>query len=102
MARLQLGVPPVRPDDAVTKEYSDSGGSIAMSIREVPTGDIDGVNAEFRLEHTPNGGTETVYMNGLAQQSGVGDDYTISGPTITFPEPPPVDTTLSVTYWFTT
>jgi hypothetical protein len=96
--RLQLGVQPARPDDATTKEYVDALHT--MVNREVPTGVIDGTNAVFTLAHTPEPGTEMVFMNGLVQQAGAGDDYTISGPTITFPVAPPLNTTLSVTYWY--
>jgi hypothetical protein len=101
--RLQLGPGPVRPDDAVTKEYVDTDvvGFPSMSNQEVPTGVIDGTNAEFMLEHTPIVGSEMVYVNGLMQSSGADNDYQISGGTITFLIPPPLDTRIVVTYWFT-
>jgi hypothetical protein len=101
--RLQLGVVPARPDDVVTKEYVDADivGFPSMSNHEVPSGVIDGANAIFTLEHTPVPGSEMVYANGLMQGPGAGNDYQISGPTITFLTPPPLDTILVATYWFT-
>lgn len=98
--REQLGVHAVRPEDAVTKHYADTLAVTSMSNREIPTGTVDGLNAVFTLAHTPQSGTETVFMNGLAQHPGVDNDYTISGPTITFVLPPPSGTGLAVTYWF--
>lgn len=53
-------------------------------VRESPTGTINGVNATFNLAATPIAGTEEIYVNGILQNSGAGNDYTISGATITF------------------
>lgn len=53
-------------------------------VRESPTGTINGVNTTFTLAATPVAGTEEVYVNGILQNSGAGNDYTISGATITF------------------
>jgi hypothetical protein len=53
-------------------------------VREAPTGAINGVNTSFVLAATPVAGTEQVYVNGILQNSGAGNDYTISGGTITF------------------
>jgi hypothetical protein len=53
-------------------------------VRESPTGTINGVNTGFTLAATPVTGTEQVYVNGILQNSGAGNDYTISGATITF------------------
>ena len=54
-----------------------------MVNREVPAGLINGTNDTFTLAGTPRAGTECVYVNGLLQDSGTGNDYTISGNTIT-------------------
>ena len=51
---------------------------------EVPTGAINGANAAFALANTPQSGTVRVYLNGVRQQVGAGNDYTISGGTVTF------------------
>jgi hypothetical protein len=53
-------------------------------VRETPTGTINGTNATFTLAATPVAGTEQVYVNGIQQNSGAGNDYTISTNTITF------------------
>ncbi len=51
---------------------------------EVPTGAIDGVNADFVLAFTPIATSEHVYKNGLRQFVGASNDYTIVTDTITF------------------
>jgi hypothetical protein len=53
-------------------------------VREAPTGAVNGVNAAFVLAFTPVAGKEQVYVNGILQNSGSGNDYIISGATITF------------------
>jgi hypothetical protein len=50
---------------------------------EAASGTIDGVNDVFTLLHSPKPGTLRVYKNGLLQR-GSGNDYTLSGTTITF------------------
>jgi len=78
--------------DAVNKGQLDTAiaGVIDTTIltklvtREIPTGVIDGVNKIFTLAFTPEVGTESVYRNGLLQDEGVAEDYTIVGDTITF------------------
>lgn len=57
-------------------------------IREVPSGAIDGSNTTYTLANTPTAGSEEVYLNGLLQNEGASNDYTISGATITFNDPP--------------
>ena len=47
------------------------------------TGDINGSNFVFTWSPVPIIGTETIYRNGILQSSN-GDDYTISGGTVTF------------------
>lgn len=59
-------------------------GSSNFVTREVPpTGSITGSNAQFTLANTPIAGSEEVYVNGVLQNAG-GNDYSISGATITF------------------
>jgi hypothetical protein len=53
-------------------------------VGETPTGTIDGVNAAFTLANTPTAGTVGVFVNGMRMKSGAGNDYTISGTTVTF------------------
>jgi hypothetical protein len=61
-----------------------TGASFNFADNEVPSGLIDGVNAVFTLAHTPIPGSEHLFKNGIRMHPGVGNDYTISGATITF------------------
>jgi hypothetical protein len=51
--------------------------------RETPAGDLDGVNTDYTLANTPKAGTEHVFVNGILQDEGASNDYTISGAVIT-------------------
>lgn len=55
-----------------------SGGNAVYG--ELPT---DNANGTYTLAHTPIAGTVIVYKNGARQNVGAGNDYTISGSTIT-------------------
>jgi len=66
--------------------------------RETPAGTQDGVNTDFTLANTPLTGTEEVYLNGQLLDSGAGNDYTISGDTITFANAPVAQDKIRVTY----
>jgi len=67
--------------------------------RETPVGLIDGLNAIFTLANTPKVGTEHVYLNGLLQDVGTGNDYTIAGAVITFEFVPAVGDKIRVSYF---
>lgn len=60
-----------------------SGFPLNLTSPVAPTGTINGVNKIFTLPTTPTA-VALVFLNGLLQQSGGGNDYTISGATITF------------------
>lgn len=66
--------------------------------KETPSGALNGVNTTFTLANTPITGSEHVYLNGLLQESGAGEDYTISGATITFLLPPVTLDRLKISY----
>ena len=66
--------------------------------KEVPTGTINGSNTAFTLANTPTSGSEHVYLNGALQQSGAGNDYTISGGTITMLAAPLTGEKILVSY----
>ena len=53
-------------------------------VREIPTGTVNGTNPTFTLANTPVSGSESVFVNGILQNVGAGNDYTISSATITF------------------
>lgn len=67
-------------------------------FNETPAGTVDGANAAFTLANTPTAGTVQVYKNGLRMNVGAGNDYTISGGTITFASAPPLSSILLVDY----
>jgi len=53
-------------------------------VKETPSGTVNGSNVTFTLANTPVSGKEEIYVNGIQQDPGAGNDYTISGATITF------------------
>ena len=73
-----------------------------VATRETPTGDLDGVDVTYTL--SPSGGaviagTEHVYLNGVLQNEGAGNDYTISSSTITFAVAPISTDKILVSYF---
>jgi hypothetical protein len=66
--------------------------------RETPSGTVNGSNTSFTLATTPTSGTEHVYLNGLLQEPGAGNDYTISGATITYLTAPLTGDKIRVSY----
>lgn len=67
-------------------------------VRETPSGSVNGSNAAFALANTPVAGSEQVFLNGLLQEPGAGNDYTISGANITFLSAPQTGDRIRVTY----
>lgn len=67
--------------------------------REEAAGTKNGTNTAFVIANTPLSGSEQVYLNGILQNQGVGNDYTISGATITFSVAPLSNDVILVTYW---
>jgi hypothetical protein len=68
---------------AYTQDVSGGLSSANFVDKETPSGSINGSNTTFTLANTPTTGSEHVYLNGLLQESGSGNDYTISTNTIT-------------------
>lgn len=66
--------------------------------REAPGGAINSANTAYTLANTPVAGSEEVYLNGVLQQSGGGNDYTISGLDITYLAAPDTGSIILVTY----
>lgn len=78
------------------------GGSalyVDVVIRETPSGTINGSNTDFVLAAAPMAGTEEVYLNGLLQDAGGANDYTISGDTISFNTAPIAGDKIRVSYF---
>jgi hypothetical protein len=55
---------------------------------EIPSGTINGTNTDFDIANTPVSGSVKVYLNGVRQEAGATEDYTISGTTISFATAP--------------
>ncbi len=90
-----------RNNSAVNKTlaYLDEVAAIANFItRETPTGTVNGVNTIFTLANTPVVGSESVYLNGVQQDPGGANDYTIAGATITFNVAPLTGEKIRVSY----
>lgn len=80
-------------------QKQDDLGISAIIIRETPTGVKNGSNTVFGLQGPVLAGTEHVYLNGLLQESGSGNDYTISSTTITMAEAPLSTDKILVSYF---
>lgn len=71
--------------------YFTGSGTAAMFqlvTGEVPSGDLDGVDTTYTLANTPIAGSVALWLNGMRLYVGAGNDYTISGSTITFADAP--------------
>lgn len=66
--------------------------------RETPSGTPNGSTTSFGLANTPIAGTECVFLNGVLQEPGAGNDYTISGATITYLTAPLSNDRIRVNY----
>lgn len=77
-----------------------SGGSGFTYFNEVPAGAIDGLNTVFTLAHIPTApDAMLLFLSGALQYNNASGDYTISGDTITFTNPPfPIGSTLLAWY----
>lgn len=66
--------------------------------RETPSGSVNSSNTTYTLANTPIAGSEMVFLNGILQEPGAGNDYTISGATITYLAAPLTGDRIRVTY----
>lgn len=67
-------------------------------FNETPSGSVNGSNTTFTLANTPTTGTVQVFLNGQLQEPGAGNDYTISGGTITYLTAPVTNDKIRVNY----
>jgi hypothetical protein len=81
-------------------QISTSGGLGTSNFvdKETPSGTINGSNVTFTLANTPTAGSEHVFLNGELQDVGAGNDYTISGATLTLLTAPLAGEKLRVSY----
>jgi hypothetical protein len=69
----------------------DTAGTLSPTnfvTEETPSGSINGSNVTFTLANTPTAGTLKLFLNGVRQKSGAGNDYTITTNTITMTTAP--------------
>jgi hypothetical protein len=85
---------------AVTFQFINAAGLLNSNFvdKETPSGSLNGSNATFTLANTPVTGTEHVYLNGMLQDVGAGNDYTISGAVITVLTAPLATDKIKVSY----
>lgn len=67
-------------------------------VRETPSGLVNGSNVTYTLANTPVTGTEQLYLNGIQQEPGAGNDYTIAAAVITFLSAPVTGDKIRVSY----
>lgn len=85
---------------ATSGAYSDLSSKPTFVTRETPSGTPNGSTTAFTLAHTPILGTESVFLNGLLQDAGTGNDYNISTTTITFLSAPQSGDKIRVNYQY--
>lgn len=83
-------------DDDGDVGWEDGGGDSTWVFNETPSGAVDGSNTVFTVVGPAN--NVIVTLNGLVQRPGVGNDYTITGNTITFEDAPVSGDVILVTY----
>ena len=85
---------------AVTFQQVNASGLTSSNFvdKEAPSGSYNGSNTTYSLANTPVSGSEHVYLNGILQESGSGNDYTISGATITMLTAPVASDKIRVSY----
>jgi hypothetical protein len=76
-----------------TSGGTSSGSSGASSgspvyVREDLSSVVDGVTTTFPLLHTPVADSELIYLQGILQNEGAGNDYTVSGSNLVFAQAP--------------
>lgn len=89
----------IAADTSITVNADSIQVNLALHIkRETPSGSVNSSNVTFTLANTPVSGSEEVYLNGLLQEPGAGNDYTISGATITYLAAPLTGDRIRVSY----
>lgn len=71
---------------AIAYAQDTSGGLSSANFvdQETPSGSVNGSNTAFTLANTPSpSGSVHLFLNGVLQEAGSGNDYTLSGTSIT-------------------
>lgn len=87
-ATASTGVPEALSASQVRTLLNVADGATNVTLpsfvtREAVSGTKNGTNPTFTLAHAPTADSEMLFLNGLLLNPGAGNDYTISGSTIT-------------------
>ncbi len=87
-ATASTGVPEALSASQVRTLLNVADGATNVTLpsfvtREAVSGTMNGTNPTFTLAHAPTADSEMLFLNGLLLNPGAGNDYTISGSTIT-------------------
>ncbi len=85
-------------DFVLTGNASNSPVATRNVVREAPNEAADDARVAFTVDYTPVAGTEMVFLNGILQNAGGGNDYTLSTDTITFGTAPKTGDVILVNY----
>jgi hypothetical protein len=80
-------------------QLSGTTFSIYFVNMETPSGTINGSNDAFSLANSPVSGSVMLFLNGVLLEAGSGNDYTISGTSITMATAPSSGDKLRATYF---
>lgn len=78
--------------------FSTQKNEIKFSDQETPMGEIDDINDLFLLNNIPVINSEHIYLNGILQSRGDGNDYLITNNEIIFFNPPEKNSKLKCSY----
>lgn len=72
---------PYSTEEVLPVPEEEGGASVEL---ETPSGTVNGTNDDFVFSAVP----KAVFLNGILQDAGAGEDYTLSDSTVTFNTPP--------------
>ena len=84
------------PSQQSVKAYVDGKSSSSWVFNETPSGTVNGSNTTFTLSASPAG--LVLSKNGVVMKPGSGNDYTLSGTTITFATAPATGSVILATF----
>lgn len=96
MARVTSGSALTASEQLIVDAIEDDSYFVE---NETPSGTVNGANTTFTLAATPNPSDSLrFYVNGQLLEQGAGNDYTLSGATITTNTAPPTGSILIANY----